>query len=178
MCFARPRTSDSIPSCDNADSQDRTDRCDVFFAIDALAVQLRSNSAVLVRVLVTKRQIFEFPLQSPDTQAVCQRRKDLERLLRDAQLPRTLLTFDPAQRHDAFSEFEDRNAHVVDHRNEHPAHVVHLIARFPRQQRRIRQFEQAYGSDALNICYQVANLGIDFTIEIGVRRVATANASV
>ena len=119
--------------------------------MDAFAVEPRRDAPILVRILVTKREIFEFPLQSPDTEPVGERREHLERFLRDALLSRRRIVLGAAQHDDALGELDDRHAHVVDHRDEHTADVVDLIAGFPRRATAVGQFEQAHRSDAFDV---------------------------
>ncbi len=77
-----------MPSCCNAVASAEATARHVLFAMDPLAVQTRGDAPVLVRILVTERQVLEFPLQPPDAEPVGQRRKHLQCFFRHALLPR------------------------------------------------------------------------------------------
>ena len=62
--------------------QNGDDVVDEALPVQAALVQILRDLLVLVRLECAKAQILEFPLQLPHTQPVCERRKDVEDLLR------------------------------------------------------------------------------------------------
>ena len=70
--------------------QPRAKMLHIGFAPDPLLVQQPGDIFVGVRLQKTKRQVFKFPLDFPNAQAVGQRRKHLQRLARQAGRHRQL----------------------------------------------------------------------------------------
>ncbi|VTS20737.1 Uncharacterised protein [Streptococcus dysgalactiae subsp. equisimilis] len=99
---------------------------DVLLAIQSALVQQLGDLLVLVGLEVAEGQVFQFPLDMPDTQAVGQRCIDVEDFTGDAVALLLVGVLHRADRAGALGQFDQGDANVVDHRHQHLAQVLHL----------------------------------------------------
>ena len=78
-----------------------------------------SHALILFRLLVAEGQIFQFPLQLPDSQPVGQRRMD-QHGLPGQDLTQLCVTTHPAQQHQFPGEINQHNPHVLYQRQQQP----------------------------------------------------------
>ena len=100
---------------------------------------------------VAQRQVFELPLQLPDTQTSGQRSKHPAGFRGDALSPAGFVILRVPQHHDALSQLDHRDPGVVDHGYQHTFYVFYLILSLLFQQRRVGHFQQARGSKIRHI---------------------------
>ena len=88
-----------------------------------------SDLAVLVGLEVTECQVFEFPLDLPNAEAICERREDLHRLQGDAALLFDVLE-SPQCAHvvEAIAKLDQHHVDVFRHREKHLPEVLRLHA--------------------------------------------------
>jgi len=67
------------PANDLAQSFDYA--CHIRFAVSTPFVQALGNRLIRFWLQIAKAQVFQFPLDLPDTKPVCQRRKNIKRFL-------------------------------------------------------------------------------------------------
>ena len=89
-------------------------------------MQQLGDLLVLVRLEVTEGQVLQLPLDMTDAQAVGQRRIDVEDFAGDAVALLVVGGFHRTDRAGAFGQFDQGDAHVVDHGHQHLAQVFHL----------------------------------------------------
>ena len=94
------------------------DGFDLAFAVRAPLGQLFGDLFVFLRVDVTKGQVFEFPLDLPDTQAIGERRKNVERFLRDALAFVLGHVAEGTHVVQAVCQLDEHHAHIVAHGEE------------------------------------------------------------
>ncbi len=99
---------------------------DVALALVALLGDQALDLLVLARVQRREREVLELPLDRVDTQAVRQRRVDLERLARLLHLLLLRHRVDRAHVVQAVGELDQDDPHVGGHRDHHLAVVVRL----------------------------------------------------
>ena len=88
-------------------------------AVGAALGHHRLDLGVLARVEDLERAVLELPLDRVDTEAVRERRVDLERLLRLAHLGLLALVLDRAHVVEAVGELDQDDADVLRHRDDH-----------------------------------------------------------
>ena len=98
--------------------------------------------AVVFRVQVLEGQVFELAAQLTHAEAVRDGRVDVHRLLRDALALLGLEELERAHVVQAVGEFDEHDAHVVDHRQQHLADVLGLLL-LVRDVADLRDFRQA-----------------------------------
>lgn len=126
MCFARPLRSACTPVAARASLSLAHHVGDVLLAIQSALVQQLGDLLVLVGLEVAEGQVFQFPLDMPDTQAVGQRCIDVEDFTGDAVALLLVGVLHRADRAGALGQFDQGDANVVDHRHQHLAQVLHL----------------------------------------------------
>ena len=94
---------------------------DELFALAALLVEHPGDFLVDVRVQETEGEVFQFPLQFPDAEAVGQRRVEFERLARHLDAQIVLMRRVVAQRLGAAGQAQQHDADVLDHGQQHLA---------------------------------------------------------
>ncbi|MNQ60666.1 hypothetical protein D3C85_749530 [compost metagenome] len=99
---------------------------DVLLAIQPALVQQLGDLFVLLGLQVAERQVFQLPLDMADAQAMGQRRIDVEDFAGHALTLRVVGMLDRADRTGALGQLDQGDAHVIDHRHQHPAQVLHL----------------------------------------------------
>ena len=95
-------------------------------AIGALLVDHGFDLGVLARMQDLEGKILQLPLESVDTQAVSERRVDLQRLARLLHLLRLAQVLDRAHVVQSIGELDQDDAHVARHRHDHLAVVLGL----------------------------------------------------
>ncbi len=91
------------------------DDLDLRFAVRAFFLELIGDLLVFFRVEVAEAQVFEFPLDLPDAEAVGERGKDVERFLRD---PLSFFLGHVTERAHVMQtvcKFDEHHAHVLSH---------------------------------------------------------------
>ena len=107
-------------------AQRRDHVLDVALAVEAALVEHARNRLVAVGLERTEAQVLELPLQLPDTQAVGERREQVEHLARRARAQRRVAAHERAQRLRALRELDQHDADVFHHREQHLAQVLGL----------------------------------------------------
>ena len=95
-------------------------------SIQPLLVQQTRNMLVVVGLEVAEREVFQLPLDMADAQPVCQRRVDIEYFARHQVAFLAVAVLDAAYGAGALGDLDQCHAHVIDHRDQHFADVVHL----------------------------------------------------
>ena len=136
---------------------------DVALAIEAFLVQLFGDLLVGVRVQVAEGEILELPLELTDTEAVRKGGIDVGDLL-GHQHPGLLIRFlRLTQAGDALRQLDDHGAHVLDHGEQHAAHVVHLL------RRGFAAVKGLQGADGLHLqhpFHQLGDLGAEVLVHL------------
>ena len=96
------------------------------FTVHALGVQQPCHIFISIWLQKPKRQVFELPFDFPDTQAVGQRRKHLQRLTRQAGGYRQFGRRKMAQRLQARCQAQHDDAQIFGESQQHLAHVLGL----------------------------------------------------
>ncbi len=96
-------------------------------------MQQLGDLLVLVGLQVAEGQVFQLPLDVTDTQAVRERRVDVEHFTRDTQAFLVIGGLDRPDCARAFGQLDQRHAHVVDHGHQHLAQVLDLRLRAQHQ---------------------------------------------
>ncbi|RMS15574.1 hypothetical protein ALP72_05645 [Pseudomonas coronafaciens pv. coronafaciens] len=102
------------------------DFADEALAVQPALVQQLGDLLVLVGLEVAERQVFQLPLDVTDAQAMRQRRVDIEDLAGHPVALFVVGVLHRPNRTGALGQFDQRDAHVVDHRDEHLAQVFDL----------------------------------------------------
>src|ERR1043165_1918011 len=89
--------------------------------------QLFGELAIVFRVQVAKREILELAAQFTHSEPMRDRREDLHRLFGDTLALLGVEVLKRAHVMQAVGEFDEDNAYVVDHRQQHLAHVLGLL---------------------------------------------------
>ena len=89
-------------------------------------VQQLGDLLVLVGLQVTERQVFQFPLDMADAQAVCQGGVDIEDFAGDTVALLVVGGLHRADRAGALGQLDQGHADIVDHGDQHLAQVFHL----------------------------------------------------
>ena len=137
MCFVRPVISASIPASRSDLQEFALDGIDIRGRILCPFLEFTAQREICLRIDVAKGKILELGFELPDTQAVGQRRINLERLQGNP-----LLLFGPhhierAHVVQAVAELDEHHADVIDHRQEHLAQVLGLMRLFARSSRSV-----------------------------------------
>ena len=106
---------------------------DEALAIQAPLMQQLGDLLVLIGLKVTEGQVLQFPLDVTDTETVGQRRIDVEDFTGDAVAFFVIGGFHRTDRTGAFGQFDQRDANVVDHGDQHLAQVFDLALRAQHQ---------------------------------------------
>ena len=107
--------------------QQRTYLTYIAFAIHSALGQGARDAVIGVGLEVTKRQILQFPLQAPYTQAIGQRRKDLARLGSQPQPLRRRQCARVAQLDQLFGQMRHHQARIGGHGQQHLAQDLRLL---------------------------------------------------
>ncbi|MNS89134.1 hypothetical protein D3C72_1231380 [compost metagenome] len=99
---------------------------DEALAIQSPLMEQLGDLLVLVRFQVTEGQVFQFPLDMTDTQAMGQWRVDVEDFTGHTVALFVVGGFHRTDRARAFGQFDQGDANVVDHGHQHLAQVFHL----------------------------------------------------
>ncbi len=152
-------------------------RGDVLLAIQAPLVQQLGDLLVLLGLEVAERQVLQLPLDVADAQAVRQRRVDVEDFAGDAVALLVVGVLHRADRAGALGELDQRHAHVVDHRHQHLAQVLHL--RLGAEHQRLARVEA--GADrrhAQHAFDQLGDGGAEALVDVGELDLPLAHAAV
>src|SRR3569623_2051698 len=103
---------------------------DVALAIDAARLQHARDLFINIRMQIAEGEILELPLNVPDTQAIRERRVDVECFLRDASLPVLRQSRQGAHIVRAIGELDEHHAHVIRNREQHLAQGLCLTLLF------------------------------------------------
>ena len=106
-----------------------------FFALDALFIEQAGCFLVSLRFKKTEGQVFHFPLDLPYSQPVGQRRKHMQRLMRQRRRRRLLDSGEVAQGLQARGQPQHDHAQIARERQQHLAHVLGLGGRIVLQLR-------------------------------------------
>lgn len=139
---------------------------DKALTVEPPLMQQRRNLFVLIGLEVAKGQVLQLPLDMADAQAMRQRRVDVEDF---AGYPVALFVVGGLHRTDragAFSQLDQRNAHVVDHRHQHFAQVLDLA--LGAQHHRLARAEA--GTDSRHAQHAVDQFGHDRAETLADRR--------
>lgn len=100
---------------------------DDFFADVPLLLHLVYQVVVFIGLQIAEGQVFQFPLDIENTEAMGQRREDFQRFLGDALL--LVAAHVPQGPHvvQAVGQLDDDDPHVLGHGQEHLAHAVELL---------------------------------------------------
>lgn len=128
---------------------------DEAFAVQPAFVQQFGDLLVLVGFEVAERQVFQLPLDVADTQAVRQRRIDVEHLTRDTQAFLVVGGLDRTDCTGTLGQLDQCHTHIVDHGHEHLAQVLDL--RLRTQHQRLPRAET--GADGRHAQHAVDQLG-------------------
>lgn len=128
---------------------------DETFAVQPTLVQQFGDLLVLVRFEVAEGQVFQLPLDVADTQAVRQRRIDVEYLTRDTQAFLVVGGLDRTDRAGTLGQLDKCHTHIIDHGHEHLAQVLDL--RLRAQHQRLPRAEA--GADGGHAQHAVDQLG-------------------
>ncbi len=99
---------------------------DEALAVQPPLMQQLGDLLVLVGLQVAEGQVFQLPLDVTDTQAVRERRVDVEHFTRDTQAFLVIGGLDRPDCARAFGQLDQRHTHVVDHGHQHLAQVLDL----------------------------------------------------
>ena len=124
--MARPAICASMPSSASSRARYSPASLDVALALVALLGDQALDLLVLARVQRREREVLELPLDRVDTEAVRERRVDLERLARLLDLLLLGHRVDRAHVVQAVGELDQDDPHVGGHRHHHLAVVVRL----------------------------------------------------
>lgn len=94
---------------------------DEFDALGAVPLEFARDGVVLLGAREAKRQVFELPLDLPDTEAVGKRRIERERVLAVGAALLALARSEPAKRLQAARKLQEHNAQILAHGKEHAA---------------------------------------------------------
>ncbi|KPZ18253.1 Uncharacterized protein ALO56_05246 [Pseudomonas viridiflava] len=153
------------------------DVADEPLAVQTTLMQQLGDLLVLVRLKVAERQVFQLPLDVPDTQAVSQRRIDVEDFPRHAVALFVVGVLHRPNRTGTLGELDQCDAHVIDHRHQHLAQVLDLG--LTAQHQRLTRTET--GTDRRHAQHAVDQFGHCFTkllLDIRQRNHAFAHAPV
>ncbi|MNN06033.1 hypothetical protein D3C81_1188120 [compost metagenome] len=89
-------------------------------------MQQLGDLLVLLGLQVAERQVLQLPLDVADAQAMGQRRVDVEHFAGDAVALVVVGILHRADGTGTLGQLDQRHAHVVDHRHQHLAQVLHL----------------------------------------------------
>jgi hypothetical protein len=92
-----------------------------------VARQPRFDQVVVVRIQLHERKVLELSLDFPDTEAMRERRVDVERFAADAQPALGGVPVDGAHVVEPVTELDEHHAHVLRHGDEHLADVLGLV---------------------------------------------------
>ncbi|RMQ54470.1 hypothetical protein ALQ01_05585 [Pseudomonas savastanoi pv. glycinea] len=102
------------------------DVADEALAVQPALVQQLGDLLVLIRLQVAERQVFQLPLDMPDTQTMGQRCIDVEDFASHTIAFFVVGVLHRTNRAGTFGQFDQRNTNVVDHRHQHLAQVFDL----------------------------------------------------
>jgi hypothetical protein len=105
---------------------------DELLALAALLVELLGDLLVGIGMQEAEREVFQFPLQFPDAEAVGERRIEFQRFARDRHAQFVRLHRVMAQRLRARGEAQENDADILDHRQQHLAQDFDLRFHFRR----------------------------------------------
>ena len=135
----------------------------VGFAASPSFVDIGGDHPVSIRLKIAEAQVFQFPLDLPDTQTIRQRRENIQRFLRDHALLFGGHVTERAHVVQAIRQLNDDHAHVVAHRQRHLADVFQFLVEVPpalvqfRLDRQVFQFGHAV--------YNIGNRRAKFTAQ-------------
>ncbi|MCY1175645.1 hypothetical protein D9M73_158890 [compost metagenome] len=118
-------------------------------------MQQLGDLLVLVRLQVAEGQVFQLPFDMTDTQAMRQRRVDIEDLAGNAVALLVVGAFDRADCAGALGQLDQRHTHIINHGHEHFAQVLDL--RLGAQHQRLARAET--GADGGHAQHTVDQLG-------------------
>ena len=90
----------------------------LLFAVGAAFRQLLGDLLIFLRADVPEAEVFQFPLQLPDTEPVGERTKNIERFLRDAFALVLRHVTERAHIVQAVCQFDQHHAHILAHGKE------------------------------------------------------------
>jgi hypothetical protein len=124
MCLERPLTSALMPdwlnSFFNCDG-------DILLAVYAALIQQFGGFLVELRLQIAQREIFQFPLDLPHAQSVCQRREYALGLARNDLLIFLACPRQVAHGLGALGKFDQHDADILHHRQQHFAQAFYLL---------------------------------------------------
>ena len=103
------------------------DGLDVLLALGAFHANLGDQVLIAVRVQIPQAQVLQLLLDLVHAQAVCQRRVDIQRLLRDAALALRGLRLERAHVVRAVRQLDEDDADVLAHRQDHLTDGLRLL---------------------------------------------------
>ena len=92
-------------------------------------MQQFGDAFVFVGMQIAEAVILQLPFQLADAEPVGERRIDIGALFGCQHALIFRRVFHLAQVHDAFRQLDHHAAEILDHRQQHAAHVVHLLGR-------------------------------------------------
>ena len=108
------------------EAEDRGRLLDLFLAVGAPVGDHRLDLGVLARVQDLEREVLELPLERVDTEPVCERRVDLERLLGLLHLLLLAEVLDRPHVVEPVRELDEDDPDVLGHRDDHLPVVLRL----------------------------------------------------
>src|SRR5690606_347895 len=99
---------------------------DVLLAIQAPRMQQGSDLLVLPGLQVAEGEVFQLPLDMLDSQAMGQRRVNIEHFAGNAVAFFIVGILDRPDRAGALGQLDQRHTHIIDHGHQHLAQVFHL----------------------------------------------------
>ena len=143
----------------------RHDVGDEALAIKAALMQQLGDLLVLLRLQIAEGQVLQLPLDVADAQSMGQGGIDVEDFPGDAVALLVVGVLHRANGAGAFSQLDQRNAHVVDHGHEHLAQVFYL--RLSAEHQRLARAEAgADGRHALHAVDQLGNRGAETLADV------------
>ena len=123
---------------------------DVMFAVDAALVQQFGNALVLGRVQVAEAVILQLPFELANAETVGERSVDVGTLFRRQHAFIFRRVFHFAQVGNALGELNHHAAEIIDHGQQHAAHVVDLFGGYRVGMRRLQLTNRRHIAHAVN----------------------------
>gem|GEM_PF-5091093 len=150
-------------------AQSHNEGVDVFLAIGAALFERAGHALVGFGFALAKREVFECPLELGHTEAVGERRVDIESLTRHAPQVADAGLLQALQQPELKHQFDKHGTHIVDGREKHPANGFRTITA-ARLRRLTRRFAKAL--HPADIAHQTGHGITEFQRHVGLRQTA------